>query len=149
VGRLQRNKARAVGRLADVVHSVDDVRLLTPLAAGAQEAGTVVGCLVQVSLDEDPTRGGTSIREVGPLADAVGGTPGLELRGVMAIAPLERDPDEAFADLAVVSQRVRTGHPDAWWISAGMSGDLEAAVRHGATHVRVGTAILGSRVPGR
>ncbi|MGF1653098.1 MAG: YggS family pyridoxal phosphate-dependent enzyme [Actinomycetales bacterium] len=145
VGRLQRNKARAVARLADVVHSVDDVRLLPLLAAGAQEAGRQLDCLVQVSLDAAPGRGGVPADEVAALAAAVAAADGLALRGVMAVAPLGADPDEAFARLAGVSVGLRGDHPRATWVSAGMSGDLEAAVAHGATHVRVGTAILGYR----
>jgi uncharacterized pyridoxal phosphate-containing UPF0001 family protein len=64
----------------------------------------------------------------------------------MAVAPRGGDPDPAFARLREVSDGIRAAHPDATWISAGMSGDLEAAIRHGATHLRVGTAILGTRL---
>ncbi|GMA40037.1 hypothetical protein GCM10025883_20820 [Mobilicoccus caccae] len=73
----------------------------------------------------------------------------LTLRGVMAVAPLGADPDEAFTRLADLHRRLLLDHPDATWISAGMSGDLEAALAHGATHVRVGSAILGGRPPAR
>lgn len=153
IGRLQRNKARAVGRLADAVHSVDDPRLLPLLAAGADEAGRRIDCLVQVNLEEAvgevPGRGGVPAADVDPLAAAVAAHEGLVLRGVMAVAPLDADPDEAFARLAAVADRVRSAHPGATWLSAGMSGDLESAIAHGATHVRVGTAILGSRQPAR
>jgi PLP dependent protein len=145
IGRLQRNKARAVGRLADVVHSVDDVRLPPLLAAGAGEAGRPLDCLVQVSLDAAPGRGGVPVADVGRLAAVVAATEGLVLRGVMAVAPADADPDAAFARLAEAAENLRRDHPAAGWLSAGMSGDLEAAVAHGATHVRVGTAILGSR----
>ncbi|MGF1664182.1 MAG: YggS family pyridoxal phosphate-dependent enzyme [Kineosporiaceae bacterium] len=145
IGRLQRNKARAVGRLADVVHSVDDVRLPPLLAAGALETGRRLDCLVQVSLDGAPGRGGVAVPDVLPLAAAVAATEGLTLRGVMAVAPPDADPAAAFARLAEVAAALRREHPQARWLSAGMSGDLEAAVAHGATHVRVGTAILGSR----
>lgn len=147
IGRLQRNKARAVARLAQVVHSVDDPRLLPLLAAGAAEARRPVGCLVQVSLDEPPApgRGGVPPAAVAGLADAVAATDGLELRGVMAVAPLGADAAAAFARLAGIAAALRRDHPSARWVSAGMSGDLEPAVAHGATHVRVGTAVLGSR----
>lgn len=73
------------------------------------------------------------------------GSDSLRLGGLMAVAPLGGDPDEAFARLSALAQRLREDHPRADRISAGMSGDLEAAVRHGATHLRVGTAILGVR----
>ncbi len=147
VGRLQRNKARSVGRLADVVHSVDDPRLLGRLSEGAAEAGHDLGCFVQVSLDGDPGRGGAPAETFLDLAGQVAGTPSLRLLGVMAVAPVGADPDEAFTRLQQLSQAVVAEHPSATAISAGMSGDLEAALRHGATHLRVGAAVLGSRPP--
>jgi hypothetical protein len=149
IGRLQRNKARSVGRLADVVHSIDDIRLVPLVAAGALDADRETACLVQVSLDGAPDRGGVPAAEVDRLAAAVASQEGLVLRGVMAVAPLDGDPGAAFDRLAEVADRVRGAHPGATWLSAGMSGDLEAAVVRGATHVRVGTAILGSRPPAR
>lgn len=147
VGRLQRNKARSVGRLADVVHSVDDERLLPRLSGGAAEAGRQLGCFVQVSLDGDPGRGGVVEAALLPLADRVAATASLRLLGVMAVAPVGADPDAAFARLQELSARVVGEHPTATAISAGMSGDLEQAVAHGATHLRVGAAVLGSRPP--
>ena len=79
------------------------------------------------------------------LAQAVVDADGLRLRGVMGIAPQDADPEDAFRSLAQVSDVVRNRFREARWLSAGMSGDLEAAIRAGATHVRVGTAILGNR----
>jgi uncharacterized pyridoxal phosphate-containing UPF0001 family protein len=105
----------------------------------------VVDVLIQVSLDADPDRGGVLVREVARFADLVLDCERLRLAGVMAIAPLQADPDEAFAQLAEVSAELRSAHPWASVVSAGMTGDLEAAVRHGATHVRIGTALLGRR----
>jgi uncharacterized pyridoxal phosphate-containing UPF0001 family protein len=101
--------------------------------------------LVQVSLDEPPGRGGVEPGGAADLADQVAASGHLELRGVMAVAPLGGDPDAAFGHLAEVARGIREKHPEASWMSAGMSGDLEAAVAHGATHLRVGSAILGSR----
>ena len=118
-------------------------------ARGAGEAGRECGCLVQVSLDGDPGRGGVPVAEVGRLADTVAATPGVGLRGVMAVAPADADPAAAFDALAEVAAAVAAAHPGATWVSAGMSGDLEAAVARGATHVRVGTAILGPRPAAR
>jgi uncharacterized pyridoxal phosphate-containing UPF0001 family protein len=108
-----------------------------------------VHALVQVSLDEQPTggRGGADPAEVPALADAVAATSGLVLGGLMAVAPQGADPDAAFARLAEIAATVRRMHPQATTISAGMTGDLEAAIRNGATHVRVGTALLGRRTP--
>jgi PLP dependent protein len=147
VGRLQTNKAAAVARYASAVHSVDRPGLVGRLAAGATRSDRRVDCLIQVSLhgDSDHRQGGATVGEVERLADLVASADGLMLRGVMAIAPLGTDPEEAFQWLAGISQRVRRTHHEASWISAGMSGDLEAAIAHGATHVRVGGAVLGDR----
>jgi PLP dependent protein len=147
VGQLQSNKARSVARYADVVHSVDRVRLADALSRAATSAGRSVTALVQVSLDDGPGRGGARPGDVAAVADRVASAPGLVLGGVMAVAPLGADPRPAFARLARVSDALRTTHPDATWVSAGMSADLEAALEHGATHVRVGSAILGERPP--
>jgi pyridoxal phosphate enzyme (YggS family) len=148
IGQLQTNKAKAVAGYAAAVHSVDRLKLVHALAAGAEAAERDLDVLVQVSLDPEETaagRGGVDPHEVAPLAAAVAASRRLVLRGVMAVAPLGADPDVAFARLAETSAAVRAVHPAATWVSAGMSADLEAAVRHGATHVRVGSAILGTR----
>jgi PLP dependent protein len=147
VGQLQSNKARSVARYADVVHSVDRVRLVDALARGARSAGRTLTALVQVALDDAPGRGGALPAEVAAVADRLASAPGLVLGGVMAVAPLGVDPGPAFARLARVSADLRDDHPGATWVSAGMSEDLEAALEHGATHVRVGSAILGARPP--
>ncbi|MDX6323786.1 MAG: dependent protein [Nocardioidaceae bacterium] len=148
IGGLQSNKAAAVGAWADVVQSVDRPRLLGGLSRAAHERDRVLDILVQVSLDERQAPGGRSGAApdaVLPLATEVLAAPGLRLRGVMGVAPLGREPGAAFHLLAEVSAEVRSVAADAGWISAGMSGDLEQAVACGATHVRVGTAVLGNR----
>jgi len=146
VGRLQSRKARSVASYAEAVHSVDRPELLERLAAGVTRAGRGrLDVFVQVSLDGDPSRGGVPGERVVALADAVAARPELRLRGVMAVAPMAADPDAAFAELALAAARLRTTHPGADAISAGMSADLEAAVAHGSTHVRVGSALLGRR----
>jgi pyridoxal phosphate enzyme (YggS family) len=145
VGQLQTNKSSSVVRYADVVHSVDRVRLVQALGRNASRAGRTVTCLVQVSLDADPSRGGAPADQVPGVADAVAGEDGLVLGGVMAVAPLGEPPGAAFGKLADVAAAVRAAHPDATMISAGMSADLEQAIAFGATHLRVGTALLGAR----
>ena len=149
VGQLQTNKARSVARYASVVHSVDRPRLVDALAAAAAANDRLVGCLVQVSLDDDRQRrlgrGGVSADQVMDLAGRIAARSRLQLLGVMAVAPLEAEPAVAFDRLARVAAAVRTRHPGATWISAGMSEDLEAAIAAGATHLRVGSAILGRR----
>ncbi|MEP6525979.1 MAG: YggS family pyridoxal phosphate-dependent enzyme [Nocardioidaceae bacterium] len=147
VGRLQSNKAAAVARYASVVHSVDRLTLVGKLADGAARAGRRVDCLIQVNLHGGDGRGlgGAGAGDLDRLADSIASAGGLALRGLMAVAPLGVDPTGAFERLSELSQRLRRLHGEATWISAGMSGDLEAAVVHGATHVRVGSAVLGAR----
>jgi PLP dependent protein len=147
VGQLQVNKCKSVVRYADVVHSVDRPRLIDALAGRARAVGRIITCLIQVDLDDepDPGRGGAPPDGVQALAAQVAATSGLVLGGVMAIAPLGAPPRPAFRRLAEVAAVVRAAHPGAMMISAGMTGDLEEAIAEGATHVRVGTALLGSR----
>jgi pyridoxal phosphate enzyme (YggS family) len=147
IGQLQTNKAASVARYADVVHSVDRLRLVQALGRAARRAGRVIEGLVQVSLDDDPARGGVPAREVPALAEALEAEAGLVLGGVMAVAPLGMAPAGAFARLLESAAAVRAVRPAATVISAGMSNDLEAAVAAGATHLRIGTALLGDRKP--
>lgn len=151
VGRLQTNKCRSVAGFADVVHSVDRDRLVSALGSEARAAERVVRCLVQIDLTgvsggaDRPSGGGVAPAGADRLADMIANTDGLTLAGVMAMAPREGVAERAFARLAEVAERLRGSHRDAEVISAGMSGDLEAAIAHGATHVRIGTALLGTR----
>jgi pyridoxal phosphate enzyme (YggS family) len=145
VGRLQSNKARSVASYAHVVHTVDREKLVRALADAVADRPAPLDVFVQVSMDGDPQRGGVVVERLPELADAVAARSELRLCGVMAVLPMATDPDEGYARLAEVSAALRAGHPDATAISAGMSGDMEAAVRHGSTHIRVGTALLGRR----
>jgi pyridoxal phosphate enzyme (YggS family) len=147
IGGLQSNKAAAVASYADVVESVDRPKLVAPLARGAHARGHDVDVLLQVSLDPPgaDNRSGARPDDLADLASRVEEAGMLRLRGLMAVAPLGEDPDAAFARLAGVRQDFLRVHPQATALSAGMSGDLEAAIRHGATHVRVGSAVLGER----
>jgi len=149
IGQLQSNKAASVARYADVVQSVDRPKLVGALERATGAAGRRLDVTIQVSLDPDERRGGVPPKGARALADLVAGTPALRMRGVMAVAPLDGDPQAAFARLREVSDGIRRDHPQATWISAGMSGDLEAAIAEGATHLRVGSAILGSRASHR
>jgi PLP dependent protein len=147
VGQLQTNKAAHVARYADVVHSVDRPRLVRALGAAARSAGRELTCLVQVSVDDDPERGGAPVASVPLLAERIEGENGLVLGGVMTVAPLGLAPAEAFGTLRKCSDSVRSVRAGATIISAGMSGDLEPAIESGATHLRIGTALLGARRP--
>lgn len=145
IGQLQSNKAASVVRYADVVESVDRSKLVAALDRAAERHDVRLGALVQVNLEDASGRGGAQPESAAALADEIAASSHLDLRGVMAVAPLGVDPAPAFARLQEVARGIREAHPDAGWVSAGMSGDLEAAIAHGATHLRVGTAILGSR----
>ncbi|MGI8899816.1 MAG: YggS family pyridoxal phosphate-dependent enzyme [Nocardioides sp.] len=151
VGSLQSNKAAAVARDVDVVESVDRAKLLPGLSRGAHERDALLDCLVQVDLDPDADagsgRGGAAPASVVELAEQLTAVDGLRLRGLMAVAPPDLDPRPAFEKLVRLAEEVRRVDPTATWVSAGMSGDLEAAVKSGATHVRIGSAVLGARPP--
>ena len=153
IGQLQSNKAGSLATYVDAVHSIDRDKLVLALDRAATAAGRDIGALVQVSLDTDAVagagaaRGGIPLDGVAALANSVAAAQHLSLRGLMAVAPLGVDPGEAFARLATVARDLRAEYPGATWISAGMSADLESAVANGATHLRVGSAILGSRPP--
>jgi pyridoxal phosphate enzyme (YggS family) len=148
VGQLQSRKCRSVVGYATSVHSLDRLKLVPVLArAVAEQRPDPLDVFVQVSLDGNVERGGAVPEAVPELADAAAEHPELRLRGLMAVPPLGADPDAAFARLAELSAELRARHPAADAMSAGMSGDLEAAIRNGSTHVRVGTALLGRRAP--
>ncbi|MFI1756263.1 YggS family pyridoxal phosphate-dependent enzyme [Streptomyces sp. NPDC020571] len=153
VGQLQTNKVRSVVGYADVVQSVDRARLVTALSKEAVRASREVGCLLQVALDAGESgrgeRGGVAPAGIEELADLVAGSDGLRFDGLMTVAPLTGEyagrQQAAFEHLMDLSTYVRRTHPAANMVSAGMSADLEQAVAAGATHVRVGTAVLGVR----
>ncbi|KUM37558.1 YggS family pyridoxal phosphate-dependent enzyme [Arthrobacter sp. EPSL27] len=155
IGQLQSNKAKSVVKYAHAVHSVDRPQLAAALekamAAEQERTGRApLDCFIQVNLndaDDDAAglRGGAAPEAVPGLADLVAGSAGLRLAGLMAVAPLGADPGPAFEKLAGLSARLTADHPGATGISAGMSQDLEQAIRFGATHLRVGSDILGPR----
>ena len=154
IGSIQRKKARAVADWAYAAHSVDSGPLVTALGRAAAKAlaegrrDAPLRVYLQMSLDGDPARGGVDVKrsdlvdELCGLADA---TDGLDFVGLMAIPPLGADADESFARLESELIRVQASYQQRLGLSAGMSSDLETAVKHGSTCVRVGTALLGQR----
>ena len=154
VGRIQRNKARSIAGWAYAAHSVDSVRVINALSRASVQAladgdrAAPLRVYIQISLDGDTERGGVDIDEpasVDEVCAAAAAAEGLEFVGLMAIPPLGSDADEAFGRLQAELARVQRTYPQRLELSAGMSGDLEAAVQHGSTCVRVGTALLGQR----
>jgi pyridoxal phosphate enzyme (YggS family) len=154
VGQIQRNKARSVAGWAYAVHSVDTAKVIAALDRAASEALTEgrraepLRVYLQLSLDGDESRGGVDIGRpdsVDELCAAVAAADGLAFVGLMAIPPLDADPEQAFARLDEEKERVQKAYEQPLGLSAGMSSDLEIAVKHGSTCVRVGTALLGQR----
>ncbi len=154
VGQIQRKKARSVARWAHTAHSIDGPQLVSALDRAATGAlaehrrERPLRVYVQVSLDGDDSRGGVDVGDPGAvdrICAQVQHAQGLELVGLMGIPPLDWDPEQAFDRLQSEHQRVLRQFPEAVGLSAGMSGDLEIAVKHGSTCVRVGTALLGQR----
>jgi pyridoxal phosphate enzyme (YggS family) len=143
VGQLQSKKARQAREYASVVHSVDRPELVDRLAS----LGHPLDVFLQVNLTDDPARGGVRPDELLALAERAAGADGLNLLGVMAVAPLDEEPRAAFARLRASSDEVRSVVPTATSISAGMSHDYREAIAEGATHLRIGTAITGNRPP--
>jgi PLP dependent protein len=141
IGQLQTKKARQVARYADVIHGIDRVGLVDAL----QSIDRVIDCFIQVNLTDDIGRGGVEPDQLLELAEQVLSTPTLNLRGVMAVAPLDEPPRPAFARLREYSEMVQSLAPEATDISAGMTLDFADAIAEGATHLRIGSAITGNR----
>jgi PLP dependent protein len=141
VGQLQSKKAKQVRGYATAIHSIDRVALVDALRSDS----ATIDAFVQVNLTDDPNRGGVQPEGVDALVQHVLGTPGLRLRGLMAVAPLGEPPRPAFARMHLLSERMRRLAPDAQALSMGMSHDFREAILEGATHLRIGTAITGNR----
>ena len=142
VGQIQSNKARAIARYASVIHSLDRDSVVDALATSENR----VAGFVELNLTDDPGRGGVqSADDMLRLADRILAAGTIDLRGVMAVAPQDADPGEAFAHVATMSEVLRQAYPNATDISTGMSADWQQAIEHGATHLRIGTSITGKR----
>ena len=142
-GQIQSNKIKSICQWADVIHSISSEKEILKFAQSPRKHQV----FLQVSLDGQEGRGGASQTDLTQLADLVNQSNNLELLGLMAVAPLGLEPIKAFADLAQINQGFASQYPNSKYLSAGMSGDFEAAIKYGATHVRVGSSILGSRSP--
>jgi len=141
-GQIQSNKLKSIASWANVIHSLDELRHIQALDKVAIHR---IGVFLQVSLDGAQGRGGASPADLSALADCVLSSTNLDLMGLMAVAPLEVTSDQAFEKLATIYAGFKASYPMATSLSAGMSNDFESAISHGATHIRVGSSILGSR----
>jgi pyridoxal phosphate enzyme (YggS family) len=142
-GQIQSNKIKSIAEWADVIHSISSAKEILKFAQSPRKHQI----FLQVSLDGKEGRGGAQPDELAALAELVNESNNLELMGLMAVGPLGVEPDRAFSDLALIYQGFSANFPNARYLSAGMSGDFESAIIHGATHIRVGSSILGSRSP--
>ena len=140
-GQIQSNKLKSIANWADVLHSIDDI-------AHANKLNSLVtskDIFIQVSLDNQPNRGGVLPELIPEFLEEISAFSNLKIRGLMAVAPLDEKPVIAFQRLKALSERVVKTQPTAHEISAGMSNDFEAAISQGATHIRIGSQILGVR----
>lgn len=142
-GEIQSRKLRDIAQWADVVHSLDTASHIAKLDSVATSE---IDIFLQLSLDGDPSRGGVIESDLFALADAALASSHLNLMGLMCVPPVAQDPRAAFTEIAAIHRRFIARYPAAISLSAGMSGDFEIAVDCGATHIRVGSSILGSRV---
>ena len=145
-GQIQSNKIKSIAQWADVVHSIDSQEQIESFAWRRAKERTL-GVFLQLSLDGTEGRGGIAAKELAGLGRLVAASPTLELLGLMCVPPVSRDPEGAMAEIAAVHKAFLTDFPSATSLSMGMSNDFESAIRHGATHIRIGTSILGSRSP--
>jgi PLP dependent protein len=141
-GEIQSRKLRDIAQWADVVHSLDNSGHISKLS---KVAAKPIDIFLQLSLDGDPSRGGVVESELSALADTALATPSLRLVGLMCVPPVAAEAKSAFTEIAAIHRRFISNYPDATSLSAGMSGDFEIAIDCGATHIRVGSSILGSR----
>jgi pyridoxal phosphate enzyme (YggS family) len=150
-GGIQSNKLKSIVKWSDYIHSLDDLSHAKKISQYAQELDKKQRCFIQVSLDEGQEspgqRSGIKPHQLMEFASAIAGLSGLEIVGVMGVGPLHGDPNLAFENLKRSSLSLQQEIPSANYISAGMSGDYKIAIEHGATHIRLGSSILGSRSP--
>ena len=145
-GQIQSNKLKSITSWASVIHSLDDPRHFEIIEKVAPHPLSI---FLQVSLDGAHNRGGAGVDQLYQLAEKVSGSKTHTLAGLMSVPPVATDPEAAYSQLSVIRTEFLTRFPEATSLSAGMSGDYQVAISHGATHVRVGSSILGSRSPHR
>jgi pyridoxal phosphate enzyme (YggS family) len=144
-GQVQGRKLKDIASWASYIHSIDSADHITKLSRICSEKDRKISIFLQLSLDGAPDRGGVSADQLGTLADQVAADPNLDLAGLMCVPPVEYAFDRAFSEIAKVHSAFKMGFPNAVGLSAGMSSDFEVAIAHGATHLRIGSEILGSR----
>ena len=145
-GQIQSNKLKSITSWASFIHSVDQLRYAQMISD--YSAGNEKPIFMQVSLDKPPqSRSGVNPSELLELAGAISALPGIRLQGLMAVAPVNSPAEQAFAELEDIRSDFLSTFPDAKSLSIGMSGDYQIAIKYGATHIRIGSSILGIRSP--
>ena len=145
-GQIQSNKLKSITSWASFIHSVDQLRYAQMISD--YSAGNKKPIFMQVSLDKLPqSRSGVNPSELLELAGAISALPGIRLQGLMAVAPVNSPAEQAFAELEDIRSDFLSTFPDAKSLSIGMSGDYQIAIKYGATHIRIGSSILGIRSP--
>ena len=144
-GQVQSRKLRDIASWATYIHSLDSADHIGKLSRIATEIGKEISIFLQLSLDGAPGRGGVVASEIRALADSVANLPQIKMVGLMCVPPVELEHERAFSEIADIHQGFLANFPTANFLSAGMSSDYEVAITHGATHLRVGSQILGSR----
>ena len=145
-GQIQSNKLKSITSWASYIHSVDQLKYAQMISD--YSAGNKKPIFMQVSLDKPPqSRSGVNPSELLELAGAISALPGIRLQGLMAVAPVNSPAEQAFAELEDIRSDFLSTFPDAKSLSIGMSGDYQIAIKYGATHIRIGSSILGIRSP--
>ncbi len=145
-GQIQSNKLKSITSWASFIHSVDQLRYAQMISD--YSAGNEKPIFMQVSLDKPPqSRSGVNPSELLELAGGISALPGIRLQGLMAVAPVNSPAEQAFAELEDIRSDFLSTFPDAKSLSIGMSGDYQIAIKYGATHIRIGSSILGIRSP--
>lgn len=144
-GAIQGKKLREILSWSDCIHSLDKFEHAEKIGRILQEGDSEIDLFLQLSLDGNPERGGVVLDDLFSLAAQVTGIEGIRILGIMSVPPVEMKPEDAFAEIARSHQRFKAEYPNSPFLSAGMSGDYLIALEHGATHIRVGSKILGSR----
>lgn len=153
IGPLQSNKARLAVRLFTLIHSVDRLKIARVLDREAQRLGRPLSCLLEINLGGEESKHGFAVADLAATVAPLAELESLKVQGLMAIPPYDDQPEASrtwFRQLRRL--RDELAQRSEWsefpgWLSMGMSGDFEVAIEEGATHVRVGTALFGSRPP--
>ena len=144
-GQVQSRKLREIAGWATFIHSIDSPDHALKLSRICAESGKDISIFLQLSLDGAPDRGGVMASEIFTLAEKVSNLPNIKLAGLMCVPPVSYEHQRAFSEIAQIHQSFLSTFSQAKLLSAGMSSDFEVAIAHGATHLRIGSQILGSR----